>query len=99
MPSRWLAGSRSYMVLPANSASAWRSRCMETKPSGRQFAAQQRRDAVAVFAIHRGQVGQHGHHVAQADRIEPGQWPTRIVDALLHGDVDGARAAHALVDG
>ena len=42
---------------------------------------------------------QHGHDLLDAHRIGPGQRSARIVDALLHGDIDGSHRAHTLVDG
>src|SRR5437660_612522 len=68
-------------------------------PSGHRELADQRRGAVAVFAIILGEALQGFPNAVYADFVGPCQRPGGIVDALTHGGVHGAGGADALVDG
>src|SRR5512144_1248775 len=96
MPSACVAVSRSYMEDATRSASVRASAvviggwCSPTQgPSGCRAASDERRDAVPVLAVMRGEIGDRipDHH--HPDRIGPRKRPARIIDALLHRNVDG----------
>src|SRR5512134_2970056 len=105
MPSACVAVSRSYIESETRSASVRASAvviggwCSPTqRPSGGGPPGDERRDAVAVLAIMQGEmrdgVADHG----RADRVPPRQRTARIVDALLHREVDRVGCRHALDD-
>src|SRR5574343_1546380 len=74
MPRLRAAASRRHMAAAAASASAWGDRAamsvMQDSP-GERRALQARRNAVAVFAVAGGQMGQHLAHLRQANLLGP----------------------------
>ena len=57
----------------------------------------QRRNAVAVFAIGEPEVAQHPVHGRQAHGVGPGQRAAGVVDALTHGHIHRGGITHPLV--
>ena len=74
-------------------------RSAEQRTSGGHAPAQQRGGAVAVLAVGRGEVIEHGEHVARADCVGPFQRAARVVHALAHRQVGGGGGAHPLEHG
>src|SRR5262245_45063615 len=105
IPSALLAVSRAYIdaaTLSASACAASRSSagwCSPTElASGRRAADNEWRDPVAILAIMQREIREHVADCRRTDHIGPGKGPTRIVDALLHREVDRFGIGNALDD-
>src|SRR5574337_306224 len=103
MPRAWVARSRAHIASAVASARAWASagECLASvmnRPSGKDGALDQRRNAVAVLAIAGAEVGQDGPDIGHADAIGPSQRTLGVIDTEAHRGIGAGRRADALVD-
>src|SRR5262245_61169654 len=105
MPSACVATSRAYI----DEATRCASECASSAPrSGwrsptkllpaRGAPGDERRDTIALAAVVRAEMDERIADGPRADRIRPGERSARIVDALLHREVDRRRRRDALDD-
>src|SRR5579864_5382203 len=71
-------------------------RAVAQRRARRVPARDQRRKPVAILAVMRSEVHERVSHARDADLVRPAQRPARIVDALLHREVDVARRRDAV---
>src|SRR5436190_1227965 len=95
IPRPFDAVSRAYIAAATRSARSRASAgastgwCSPTELASRRGAPRdERRDPVAILAVVRGKIREHIPDDSGADRIGPGDGTARIVDTLLHRDVD-----------
>src|SRR5574343_693786 len=104
MSCAWAVRSRAYMASAVASASACASAAVNVCsvmnfPSGMDGTLDQRRNAVAVFAVAGAEVGQDIADRCHAHGIGPGERPLRVIDAESHGRIGGVFGADTLIDG